>query len=234
MATRQILAERVLDYGQQHGRALTLQAVGGVDAARRVQAGEAFDVVVLAAEAIDKLISSGAALAGSRVDLATSAMALAVKGGAPLPDVSSETTLKQAVLAARSLAFSSGPSGTHLLALFERWGISQQIQARTVQAPPGVPVASLITSGQAELGFQQFSELQGLPGITVLHPLPGAANFVTTFAGAVCSVSARPHEAAQWLVFLASPEAAASIRRHGMQPVKEPKNEPEIEPGAQP
>jgi molybdate transport system substrate-binding protein len=218
MATRQLLAELAVTCQRPGGPALALEALGGVDAARRVLAGEAFDVVVLAADAIDKLLHSGAVKPGSRVDLVHSAMAAAVRQGAPLLDISSEAALKDAVLEAHSLAYSTGPSGTHLMSLFARWGISDDVRARTVQAPPGVPVATLVASGAAELGFQQWSELQSVAGVSVLGALPGAAHFVTTFAGAVCTAARQPDEAAALLACFAAPHTAAAKRRHGMQP----------------
>lgn len=223
MATRLLLTELGVAYQQACGRALHMESVGGVDAAKRVQAGEVFDVVVLAAEAIEQLINSGVALAGTRVDLVHSPMALAVRAapegqkGAPWPDISSEASLKQAVLAARSLACSSGPSGAHVQRLFARWGVAEQLVGRTVQAAPGVPVATLLARGEAELGFQQLSELLGQPDIRILGPLPGAAHFVTTFAGAVCALSKQPQAASELLAFLASPPTAAAKARHGMQ-----------------
>jgi molybdate transport system substrate-binding protein len=218
MATQQVLAELSTQYERQHGVAVRAEAVGGVDAARRVQAGEAFDAVVLAAKAIEQLIEAGRVRPGSRVDLVTSGVAIAVRQGAPRPDVESEEAVKQAVLAARSVSYSTGPSGVHLAGLFQRWGIAEQVAGRTVQAPPGVPVGVLVARGEAELGFQQLSELMHLEGITVLGPLPPALQIVTTFSAGIASASARPDEVRALLDFLASPAAAAAKRRHGMDP----------------
>src|SRR6516162_2474440 len=159
IATRNVLLELGDAYGRQSGQRVTVESVGGVDAARRVQAGEAFDFVVLATDAIDKLTSSGRVDADSRINLARSGVAVAVKAGAPRPDISNESAVRQAVLAARSIGYSTGPSGVYLARLFERWGIAEAIAPRLVQAPPGVPVGSLIARGEVELGFQQLSEL---------------------------------------------------------------------------
>lgn len=137
MATRQVLAELVAAYAQQSADPVHIESVGGVDAARRVQAGEAFDVVILASDAIDKLAASGHVRAGSKVDLVHSGVAVAVREGAPVPDLTSEDAVRRAVLAARSLSYSTGPSGVALARLFERWGIAQEIAPRIVQAPPG-------------------------------------------------------------------------------------------------
>jgi molybdate transport system substrate-binding protein len=216
MATRQLLAELVPAYRERTGRPVAVESVGGVDAARRVAAGEPFDFVVLASDAIDKLLSSGHALAGSRIDLAVSGVAVAVKSGAARPDISSEPALKRAVLAAATVGYSTGPSGVALLKLFERWGVAQELQGRLVQAPPGVPVGALVARGDVALGFQQLSELIHLEGITVLGPMPQPVQIDTTFAAAVCAASRQPEAARELLAFLASPEAAGAKHRNGM------------------
>lgn len=220
MATRQVLAELATAFEQQSGTPVVFESVGGVDAARRVQAGEAFDVVVLASDAIDKLIAGGHLQAGSKVDLVHSGVAVAVRAGAPLPDIGSEDAVKQAVLAAPSLSCSTGPSGVALAKLFERWGIAGEIQGRMVQAPPGVPVGTLVARGEVALGFQQLSELLHVAGITIVGPLPPAIQITTTFSAAVPSavVGAPRAEAVQALLrYMASPEAAAAKQRQGMQ-----------------
>ena len=162
MATRQVLAELVAAFDSPHE--VVLESVGGVDAARRVRAGEAFDAVVLAADVIDQLIGEGRIVAGSRVDLVRSGVSMAVRAGAPRPDIGSEDAVRRAVLAASTVSYSTGPSGAHLARLFERWGIVDAVKSRIVQAPPGVPVGTLVAEGKVELGFQQLSELMHLEG----------------------------------------------------------------------
>jgi molybdate transport system substrate-binding protein len=218
MATRQVLAELAGLYQQRTGAAVQIESVGGVDAARRVQAGESFDVVLLAADAIDQLVASGAAVAGSKVDLVRSPVAVAVRAGAAAPDIDGEQALKHAVQAASTIGYSTGPSGTALLRLFERWGIVGELQQRLVQAPAGIPVGALVARGDVALGFQQLSELIHLDGITVVGTLPDPVQIVTTFSGAACRASAQPEAVARLLAFMASPEAAAAKRRHGMEP----------------
>ena len=218
MATRQLLAELAADYTMHSGRVLAMESVGGVDAAKRVQAGEAFDLVVLASDTIDKLIASGHLVAGSRVDLVHSPVAIAVRAGAPQPAVGSEEAVRQAVLAASSISCSTGPSGAFLTKLFERWGITRAIASRLVQAPPGVPVGALVAHGEVELGFQQLSELIHLDGITVVGTLPPAIACITTFSAALCPGSAEAGAVRELLQFMRSPEAAAAKRRQGMEP----------------
>ena len=218
MATRQVLAELLPTYEQRSGQRAVIEAVGGVDAAKRVQAGELFDVVVLASDAIDKLIASGAIVAGSKTDWVCSGVAVAVRTGAPLPDLGSEDAVRSAVLVARSISVSTGPSGVALTKLFERWGIADQVAGRTVQAPPGVPVGSLVARGEVELGVQPLSELLHGQGITVVGPLPPAIQITTTVSSGVATTSAQPAAAQALLDFLASPAASDAKRRQGMEP----------------
>jgi molybdate transport system substrate-binding protein len=218
MATRQVLADLVALYRQTAAQDVSVESVGGVDAAKRVRAGEAFDAVVLAAETIDALIASGHIVAGSRVDLVRSGVAVAVRAGAPRPDIDSEEAVKRAVQAARSLSYSTGPSGVQLAKLFERWGIAESVQARLVQAPPGVPVGSLVAEGKADLGFQQLSELMSLPGIDVIGPLPPAIQIVTTFSAGLAATSTQPEAVRAMLAFLRSPATAQAKRDNGMEP----------------
>lgn len=218
MATRQLLAEMASAFEQQTGQTLRIEAVGGVDAERRVRAGEAFDVVVLAADAIDRLIASGQVVAASRVDLVRSPVAIAVRTGAPWPDIDSAQAVREAMLAAGSIGISTGPSGVRLKQFFEEWGIAEQIKDRIRQAPAGVPVASLVASGEAELGFQQLSEMLHADGIQVIGTLPSEIAITTTFTGGLCSNSTQAQAVQQALTFMNRPLAALTKRRHGMEP----------------
>jgi molybdate transport system substrate-binding protein len=218
MATREVLAELVAQYEQATAQSVAAEAAGGVDVAKRVQAGEAVDVVVLASDAIDKLIAAGKVVDGSRFDLVRSGVAVAVRAGAPRPAIDTEDALKRAVEAARSLSYSTGPSGVHLESTFARWGILAAIRDRIVVPPPGVPVASLVAEGRAELGFQQRSELLGRAGVDVLGPLPPAVQITTIFSGGIATACRRPDHAHALLTYLASPSAAPAKRRYGMDP----------------
>jgi molybdate transport system substrate-binding protein len=218
MAMRHVLKELGDAYEQHSGQPVTIVSVGGVDAARRVDDGEAFDFVVLAADAIEQLASDGRVDPASRVDLARSAVAIAVAAGATRPDVSSESAIRDAVLRARRIGYSTGPSGAHLIRLFERWGIADAIAPRIVQAPPGIPVGALVARGDVEIGFQQLSELMDIPGVDVVGLLPPEIQIVTVFSAAICTASRCPAAAKALLSFVASSEADATKRRHGMEP----------------
>ncbi|MDN7736798.1 MULTISPECIES: substrate-binding domain-containing protein [Burkholderia] len=218
MATRQLLARLAEDYWAATGQAMTIESVGGVDAARRVADGEAFDLVVLADAALVKLAAGGHLDGAGRVAIARSEVAVAVREDAPHPAIDSGAAVREAVLRARSIGYSTGPSGTHLEALFAQWGIAETIASRIVRARPGVPVAALIAAGEVELGFQQRSELLDQPGIAIVGPLPDEVQAVTVFAGAVGSLCTRREAAAAFLAFLASPQAAAAKLACGMSP----------------
>lgn len=219
MATRDVLADLAEAWRHKAGVDIALQSIGGVDAARRVRAGEAFDVVILADDALAALESEGRVIAGSRVGVAASGIAVAVRAGATTPDIGTEEGVRLAVLAAMSIGYSTGPSGVQLARLFERWGIADAIRSRLVQPPPGTAVGTLVASGQVEIGFQQLSELVHLSGIRVVGMLPPGIQVTTLFSGAVCAASVAPEAARAWLAFIASHEAADAKRRHGMEPL---------------
>ncbi|MDR8729667.1 Aconitate isomerase [Burkholderia pseudomultivorans] len=218
MATRPLLARLSAAYAQDTGCRVSVTSVGGVDAAKRVQAGEPFDFVVLASDAIARLAADGRVVAHSRVDVARSGIAIAVATGAERPDIGTEAAVRDAVLHARRIGYSTGPSGVHLNRLFARWGLSDALASRIVQAPPGVPVGMLIASGEVDLGFQQLSELMHVPGVAVVGTLPDAIQAMTVFAAAVCDSARDRAAAARFLAYLVSPQAACVKREHGMEP----------------
>jgi molybdate transport system substrate-binding protein len=221
MATKALLGKLCAAYAARSAQAVQIESVGGVDAAKRVQAGEALDVVLLASDAIERLIASGHVQPGSRADWVQSPVAVAVPAGAIAPDISTPEALKTALLAAPSISYSTGPSGNYLAKLFEQWGIAKAMQSKLIVPPPGQPVGSLVASGQVALGFQQLSEMLGVPGIAVVGNLPEGAAFITTFsAGIPMGVAPERVKAGQaFLDFLKSPETAATKLEQGMRPL---------------
>ncbi|MBN3802748.1 ABC transporter substrate-binding protein [Paraburkholderia sp. Ac-20336] len=218
MATRQVLAKLAASYERRTGQPVAIESVGGVDAARRVEDGEVFDIVVLAENAIERLALAGHVDSASRVAFARSGVAVAVATGEPHPDIGTEAALREAMLGARSIGYSTGPSGTHLLWLLERLGIAGSIAPRLVKAPPGVPVGALVARGEVALGFQQLSELIHVAGIDVLGALPGSLQSITTFTAAICTAARRREAARAWLSSLISREANGAKMENGMMP----------------
>jgi len=147
-------------------------------------------------------------------------MAIAVRAGAEAPDIASEDAVRRAVLAAGRVGYSTGPSGDHLLSLCAKWGMPSDSE-RLLKAPPGVPVGKLVADGDADLGFQQLSELIHVPGLQVVGPLPPEIQAVTIFAAGVASRSGHPAETEALIDFLASPDADALKRDQGMEPARE-------------
>ncbi|RBP02885.1 molybdate transport system substrate-binding protein [Roseiarcus fermentans] len=221
MATRRALGELTERYAASTGKPVSIEAIGGVDAARRVRAGEPFDLVVLADDVIAKLEAEGHVLAGTAVGFVRSAMALAVKAGARRPDIGDGEAVKAALMTARSIGYSTGPSGTHLVEILKTWGLDPAGDApRLVQARPGVPVAALVAGGDAEIGVQQLSEFLGEAGIAIVGLAPPPVQSVTTFSIGVGAGSTRVEEARALIAFLNGPEAAETKRRFGMEPAQ--------------
>lgn len=185
---------------------------------KRISGGEIVDIVIVPPANIDKLILEGKLVAGNRTDLVKSGVGVAVRSGLPKPDVSTPEAVKQAVLAAKSVAYSSGPSGFHVAGLFEKMGIADRIKAKMTQTPSGVQVGEVVARGEADLGFQQISELLHVKGIDYLGPLPAEIQHITVFSAGL-HVGAKEAEAAKALVrFLSAPAAAPIIRKTGMEP----------------
>ncbi len=217
MATRQLLAELSQTFEANAPWTVEIKAMGGVDAARDVREGQAFDVVVLASNVMEKLESEGLIVAGTRAGVARSGVAIAVRTGLPHPAVATEDDVKQAVLAATKISYSTGPSGDHLKRLFAKWGIAEHIADRAVEAKPGVPVGTLVARGDADLGFQQLSEFLDVDGIDIVGPLPDAIQTITVFTAGVGANAAHPDGARAYLAHLVSPETKATKEKLGME-----------------
>jgi molybdate transport system substrate-binding protein len=219
MAPRDVVVDAAALYQAQHPARIEVQSAGGVDVARRIAAGEAVDIVVLARDAIDKLIAAGKLLAADRTDLMESEIAIGVRAGTPHPDVADEQALRTLLLDSASVSYSTGPSGQYLEKLFERWGIYERIRDRIVVPPPGMPVAQLIATGKVVLGFQQLSELIAVPGVEVAGLLPATVQHLTTFSAGISVACGNVEEARRFLRFAASDALDATKKRRGMAPM---------------
>jgi len=217
-AVKEAYVEIVSAFEKSSGHRVTTTWGGTEGINKRISGGEVVDIVIIAAPNIDNLISGGKLVKGSRTDFARSGIGIAVRTGLPKPDVSSADAVKRAVLAANSVAYSSGPSGFYLGDLFQKMGIADQIKGKVLQPPSGVQVGELVARGEADLGFQQISELLHVPGIDYLGPLPVGIQKITVFSAGLHTAAPTPDAAKALMKFLTSPEAAPIIRRTGMEP----------------
>jgi len=185
----------------------------------RLQRGEPVDVVILASEALEALVDQGHVRPGSGVDLVRSSIGMAVRKGAPKPDISSVEALTRTLLQASSIAYSASASGVYLSTeMFQRLGIADQIKgkARRIESER---VGAVVARGDAEIGFQQVSELLPIAGIDYVGPLPAAVQRVTTFSAGVAVKSKAPEAAKALIEFLMSPAVAPAIAKTGLEPV---------------
>jgi molybdate transport system substrate-binding protein len=185
----------------------------------RLARGEAIDVVVMVGYALGDLIAQGKAIEDSRADLARSGIGVAVRSGAPKPDISSIDALKRTLLAAKSIAYSDSASGVYIQnEMFPRLGIADAVAGKA-RMIPAEPVGAVVARGEAEIGFQQISELKPIAGIDLVGPLPAAVQKYTVFSAAVIVGSRQPEGARKLIEFLASLTAAPAIRDSGMEPI---------------
>jgi molybdate transport system substrate-binding protein len=192
---------------------------GTPEITKRLQGGEMYDLVIGSRQLIDDMIKEGRLLAGSRVDLAKSGVGVAVRAGAPKPDIASTEAVKRALLAAKSIGYSTGPSGVYLVGLIQRLGLADEIKPKLRQTPgPGLLVGHLLARGEAELGFQQVSELLHFPGIQYVGPLPADIQETTVFSAALQPGATQADAAKAFVRFITSPVATPVIRKSGMEP----------------
>jgi molybdate transport system substrate-binding protein len=214
---REALIELVPQFEKATGHRVQVVWDGTLNIRKRIGSGEAADLLVIPAEDVDALIASGGLAPGSRVDLAKSIIGVAVRPGLAKPDLSTSESLRRALLAAKSIVISSGPSGVHLLELWKKQGILETLQPRIKQTPSGQAVADAMARGEGELGFQQVSELLHAKGITYVGPLPADIQKVTVFAGGVPKTAKDAAVARELLSFLRSSRNAAVMKKAGLE-----------------
>jgi molybdate transport system substrate-binding protein len=216
-AVRGAVVELVAAFEKESGHKVTMQWGGTTAIAKRVEGGEVVDIVLIGSEEIDRLIASGKLAAGSRADFAKSGVGVAIQTGLPKPDVSNVEGLKKAVLAAKSVAYSSGPSGYYIAELLKKLGISDQVKERVKQPASGVQVGEMIARGEAELGFQQISELIHVKGIDYLGPLPAEIQNITVYAAGLHAAAPAADAARSLVKFLGGPQADPALKKIGME-----------------
>src|SRR5262245_12088036 len=200
-AFKEAYVELVPQFERTSEHKVTTIQIPSVDMMARLKGGEVVDLVIMSAPAIDTLVEAGKIVRGSPVVLARSGVGVAVRAGAPKPDIGSAESFRQTLLAAKSIAYSTGPSGVYLAGLLQRMGISD-VLAPKIRQVKGEPVGAVVARGDAEIGFQQVSELLPVPGITFVGPLPADIQEITVFAAGLHSQARDPDAATALAKFL--------------------------------
>lgn len=218
-ATEQSYRELVPQFEKETGHKVTTIFTGTLDVKKRIAAGETYDLIIMAGTDLEDFVKAGVVVSGTRVDLAKSGVGAGVKAGArPKPDISSVEALKKTVLAAKSIGYSTGPSGIYIVGMFEKLGVADQVKLKLKQTPTGIFVGTLVASGEAEIGFQQVSEMSQFAGVDYIGPLPAEVQRYTVFSSGI-QAGAKDVDAAKALVkFLTSPVASPVFRKKGMEP----------------
>jgi molybdate transport system substrate-binding protein len=214
-AFKEAYLELVPQFERGTGHKVESLWVPSVQMMSRLKGGETVDLVILSAASLDALRNAG--LISDRTDLARSGIGVAVKSGARKPDISSGEAVKRAVLAAKGIAYSTGPSGIYLMELFQRMGIAESIKSKVKQVQ-GEPAGGVVARGEAEIAFQQVSELLPVPGIDFVGPLPADIQQITVFSAGLHGAAKQPDAARALVKFLTAPAAAPVIRKNGMEP----------------
>jgi molybdate transport system substrate-binding protein len=215
------IKEAYLEFGplfeKSSGHKLHTTWDGTANIMKKMRAGEQFDMVVLASPQLDELVKEGKIVAGSGVALVRSGIGVGIPLGAPKPDLSNSEAVKKALLAAKGVGYSTGPSGVFLESLFTRWGLADAIKAKVRKTPTGVPVGTLIVKGEVDIGFQQISEIMLFPGIQYVGEVPKDMQHITVFSGGVHAAAKQAEAARALLKFILSPAALPAIKHSGLE-----------------
>jgi molybdate transport system substrate-binding protein len=218
IATREAYLELVPQFEKASGHKVTTTWAGTTAIMERMAApGDVHDLVVISSTELEELMRQGKIVAGSRVDLAKSGIGIAVRKGAPRPDVSSADALKRALLAAKTVGYTSGPSGVYMAGLTEKMGIAAEIKPKHRGVPSGGTIGTIVASGDCEIGFQQVSELVHIPGVDYIGPLPAEVQRVTVFSSGIQTGAVNPGPAKALVAFLNTPAAVAVMQKHGLE-----------------
>lgn len=217
LAVREAYLELMPRFERANARRVAITWAGTVDIMKRLGAGEAYDLVVASQGAIDDLVRLGKIAPAGILVVALSGIGVAVRQGAKRPDISSAEALKRAVMEAKTVGYSTGPSGVYLAGLFERMGIAGEVKAKLRSVPSGGTIGAIVASGEAEIGFQQISELVHADGIDFIGPLPDEVQYITVISAGIATAATDPVGARALAQFLAGPSAKAVLERAGLQ-----------------
>ena len=217
-ATEQAYREMIPQFEKATGNTVKITYTGTLDAKKRIAAGEFFDLLIMASPEIESFLASGTLAPGSRVDLAKSGVGIGVKAGAPKPDISTIEAFKKTLLAAKSIGYSTGPSGVYVIGLFDKLGVADAVKPKLKQTPTGVFVGTLVASGETEIGIQQVSEMSHYPGVDYVGALPADIQKYTMFTSGLSATAKQPAAAKELVKFTTSPAAADVYKKRGMEP----------------
>ena len=217
-ATEEAYKELVPQFEKVSGHKVITVFTGTLDVQKRIGAGEMHDLIIMAGPALDDFIKSGKVVGGSRMDIAKSGVGAGVPKGAPKPDISTVDALKKTLLTAKSIGYSTGPSGVYIVSMFEKLGVAAEVKPKLKQTPTGVFVGTIVANREVEIGFQQVSEMSQFPGVDYVGPLPAPVQQITVFSGGI-QVGAKEADAAKALIkFITAPAAASAYTRRGLEP----------------
>lgn len=217
-ATKEVIVELVPQFEKNSGHKVSITWTGSANIKKRIAAGEVYDLVIVDGPLIDAFSNEGKVANGSRTDLMKSGVGAAVRAGAAKFDIGSGEALKKTLLAAKSIGYSSGSSGTYMVSLVERMGIADQVKPKMKQVPSGVRIGTMIESGEVDIGFQQISELIHEKGVDYLGPLPADIQKITIYSVGLHTRAKEPEAAKALVKALTGPEAVPAIKQHGMEP----------------
>jgi molybdate transport system substrate-binding protein len=217
-AMREVLEALVPQFERDSGHKVSVIFLSGALLPVKIKEGAQADVVVTTPATIDDLVTAGKVVANSRVDFVRSSAGVAVRAGAPKPGISTPDAFKAALLAAKTVGYSKGPSGVHFMTVLEKLGITDEVKAKGVVPPLGQRVGTLIAEGKAEIGVQQITELLQIPGIDFVGPLPKELQANIVYATATPASAKEKVGAAALVKYLGSERAVPVIRKMGLEP----------------
>lgn len=217
-AAKEALLELVPAFERATGHKVTIVWAGSGAGEKRILDGEVADLIMIATENVDRLIAAGKVVRGSNNPFVKSGVGIALKAGLPKPDVSTPEALRKAVLDAKSVAYSQGPSGFHVAEVFKKLGLTDAVKGKLTITPSGVQIGEIVARGEIDFGFQQVSELIHQPGIQFLGPLPAEIQYYTVFAFGLHTASAQPNVAKAFVNFVRSEGAVPIIKSKGLEP----------------